>query len=161
MKILKDDLIIKKMDSSHIKKLYDILNLPYINKYYSNELDTQWDSHNKWYNFILNSPYYKMFILSNFNNDILGNIKFEIDDSKVILSIFIIPEIRNNKFSYFFIEESLKELKKEISIETIEAFILEENSTSISIFENLGFDFSNIENYNGIPHKLYVKHITK
>lgn len=160
MKILKEELIIKRMDSTDIEKLYDVLNLPYINKYHNDELVSQWEAHKKWYDFILKSPYYKMFILSNAKNEFLGNIKFEIDDAKAILSIFIVPEIRNNKFSYFFIEEALKQLKEEVLIETIEAYILEENSTSLHIFENIGFSFINTENYNGVLHNLYIKQIS-
>ena len=157
MKILREELIVKKMEASDIKILYNRLNLSYVEKYCQDETIAQWEAHEKWYNFLLNSPYYKMYILTNKKDEFLGNIKFEIDEHKAVLNIFIVPEIRGNNCSYFFIEESLKKLEEEIQIEELEAYILEENIISLHLFEKLGFSFLKNQDYSGVIHKLYIK----
>ena len=157
MDILREELIVKKMETSDIETLYKRINLSYVEKYCKDEASVQWEAHKKWYSFILNSPYYRMYILTNEKKEFLGNIKFEIEELKVVLNIFIDPEARKNKLSYFFIEESIKMLKEEIEIEILEAYILEENDISLHLFEKIGFSFLKNEDYNGITHRLYIK----
>ncbi|MGL6065158.1 MAG: GNAT family N-acetyltransferase [Fusobacteriaceae bacterium] len=153
------DFIIRDMLEEDIPKIYEAINLKYVEKYCDKECEqkAQWLAYKKWYYFIMNSSYFFMYIVTNNENQFLGNVKFEIHSKRAILEIYLIEKIRGRNYSPLIIEESILRIKEKFSINKIEAYIIKENSKSKYIFKKLDFKFVKITNYNGVKHDLYVK----
>ncbi|MGL4688201.1 MAG: GNAT family N-acetyltransferase [Fusobacteriaceae bacterium] len=153
------DLIIREMLEEDIPKIYKAINLKYVEKYCKKECEqkTQWLAYKKWYYFIMNSSYFLMYIVTNNENQFLGNVKFEIHNKRAILEIYLVEEVRGKNYSYFVIKDSIARIVEKFSIDKIEAYIIKENLKSKHIFEKLDFKFLKSSNYNGIKHSLYTK----
>lgn len=148
---------LREMKKDDIPIIYEELNQKYVEKYCCNEKEEQKEAYEKWYNFVLNSPYYVMYIVTNKEEEFLGIIRFELDKKIGIISIYLLPKIRGKNLSEILITNAINKVKTEKKIEIIEAYILKENEVSIHIFEKLGFQFFKNEDYEGIKHKKYVQ----
>lgn len=154
-----EELILREMIEEDIPKIYKELNLKYVEKYCSDALEEQKEAYEKWYSFVLNSPYYVMYTISNKEDEFLGNIRFELHKKRGVINIYLSPKIRGKNLSKIIIENSIEKLRTNKKIDIIEAYILEENDVSIHLFEKLGFKFSKNARYNGIKHKKYMKKV--
>lgn len=153
------DFIIREMLEEDIPKIYKAINLKYVEKYCVKECEkqSQWLAYKKWYYFIMNSPYFIVYIITNSENKFLGNIKFEIHSKRAILDIYLVDEIRGKNYSYVIIKESIARIIEKFPLDRIEAYIIKENQKSKHIFEKLDFKFLKTSNYNGMRHALYIK----
>lgn len=143
---------------SDIHDIYINLHRPYVLKYSEDE-NREWENHKNWYNFMIHSDSYMLFTIRD-KNEFCGYINIELDDEIAILNIFIVKDKRNCGLatsSIFLIEKKIKEKYSNISI--VLAYILEENSVSMNLFEKLGYTYDGLENYKGIEHKLFIKFI--
>lgn len=154
-----ENLILREMKEEDIPKIYKELNLKYVEKYCNDKIAEQKEAYEKWYNFVLNSPYYVMYTITNKENEFLGNIRFELYKKRGIISVYLSPKIREKHLSKLLINSSVEKLKLNKKIDFIEAYILEENEVSIHVFEKLDFEFIKNEYYNGIKHKKYRKKV--
>ncbi len=141
-----------------IEKIYEYIHLDYVKKYYPNEKDEQWESHRRWYAFLINSESYLLYTIIDKNEKFLGYVQYELDDEFAIINIYFIEEARGKGYSSNILALSMEELahaRKNTAI--IFAYIMEENLPSIKAFEKQGFTFDGVEEYKGIEHRLYIK----
>lgn len=147
--------IIREMATEDIPEIYRKLHLKYVEKYCKDEAVQRWNEYETWYNFILNSPYFKMYIIRNKNDEFISIIKFEIIGSGAIINIYIDQNMRNKGLASMSIKKGIERLLEERKIKWIDAYILKENDISKHIFEKLGFEYKKNANYNGVRHKVY------
>ncbi|WP_426710338.1 GNAT family N-acetyltransferase [Cetobacterium sp. SF1] len=155
-------IILRKTTLEDIPKLYKNLHLHYVEKYCKNELEKQWHLHEKWYSFLIHSPNYLLYTIEDTRGEFMGSIKFELQEEIAIISIFLVPKVRNKGYSKILINASVEELKFEHpEISLVLAYILEENENSKKAFKSSGFIYEGIEEYTGVDHLLYIKIINK
>lgn len=155
-------IFLRKTKENDIKDIYNNIHLKYIKKYYLAEEREQWENHKRWYKFLIKSPTYLLYTITDENKKFLGYIKFEIDGEIAIINIYLIEEIRQKKYSSDIIEKSINNLLKERKrVSIVLAYILEENIASIKTFKKNGFVFDSIGEYKGIEHMLFIKTLIK
>lgn len=152
-----EEFIVRKMTIEDIPEIYTKLHLKYVEKYCRNEVEQRWKEYETWYKFILNSPYFEMYIIRNKNDEFVATIKFEINSSRAIINIYIDEKMRNQGLAPKIIEKSIEKLLENRDLKWIDAYILKENDISIHIFKKLGFEYKKNAKYNGVKHMIYRK----
>lgn len=151
-----DNFYIRKMQKKDILTIYENIHLSYIEKYYPDEKEKKWQEHQRWYEFMLNSNSYVFYICEDEKNNFISTIRFEIEDEKAIVSIYIKESFRNKNLAKPILKKAMDLLKNELTnINLFLAYILAENQISIKIFEDLGFKYVDNDDYNGVEHLLY------
>jgi len=154
-----DDLIfLRGTVEEDIESIYKNIHAHYIEKYYPGQEKEQWENHKRWYKFLIKSPAYALYTVTNDENEFLGYVKFELDEEFAVINIFLAEKMRGKKISSDIIRLSIEEFifdKSEISV--IFAYILEENIASIKAFKKVGFVFDSLEEYKGLEHMLFIK----
>lgn len=152
------DVILRRAEERDIPEIYEHLHRDYVKKYFSENESREWENHKKWYKFLINSPYFLLYVLEDVSGKFLGQLKFELDGETAIISIYMSKSSRGNGIGKEAILKGMEELAFYYeNIEIVLAYILEENEASIKTFENSGFLFEKEEEYHGIEHLLYVK----
>ncbi|WP_372713837.1 N-acetyltransferase family protein [Ilyobacter sp.] len=152
------DVILRKAEERDIPEIYEHLHRDYVKKYFSENESREWENHKKWYKFLINSPYFILYVLEELNGNFLGQLKFELDGETAILSIYMSKSSRGAGLGKKAILKGMEELALSCeNTEIVLAYILEENEVSIKTFEKAGFSFEKEEEYHGIEHLLYVK----
>lgn len=152
------DVVLRRAEERDIPEIYEHLHRDYVKKYFTENEKREWENHKKWYKFLINSPYFLLYILEDSRGQFLGQLKFELDGETAILSIYLSKSIRGKGMGKAAILKGIKELTLYSgNIEIVLAYILEENEASIKTFEKSGFIFEKEEDYHGIEHLLYVK----
>lgn len=154
-----DNLIfLRETVEGDIESIYENIHAQYIKKYYPGKEKEQWENHKRWYKFLIKSPSYSLYTVTDEENKFLGYVKFELDEEFAIINIFLVEGMRGKKISSDIIRLSIEEFvfrKPEISV--IFAYILEENIASIKAFKKEGFVFDSLEEYKGLEHMLFIK----
>ncbi len=141
-----------------IESIYKNIHAQYIKKYYPGKEKEQWENHKRWYKFLIKSPSYALYTVTNKDEEFLGYVKFEIDEEFAIINIFLIEEMRGKNISSDIIRLSMEEFTfRNSKISVIFAYILEENTASIKAFRKVGFVFDSLEEYKGLEHMLFIK----
>ncbi len=155
-------IILRKTTITDIPRIYENLHLHYVEKYCKNEKEKQWDLHNKWYRFLINSPTYKLYTVEDMRKEFIGTVMFELQEELGVISIFLVPKARHRGYSPILINASIEELKFENpEISLVLAYILEENENSQGAFKKAGFIPDGTEEYKGVEHLLFMKMIEK
>lgn len=153
MIVLRDS---KKRD---IENIYNHLNKKYVEKY-SKNIDEEKNIYIKWYNFLMNSKYFKLFTVEDLSKNFLGLVKFELekDFEGAEISIYLSENIRGKKYSNIIINASIEEIKfKFPKLKYVVAYIIEENISSIKAFEKSNFEYKGVVEYKDIEQLLYMK----
>lgn len=132
------DIQIRKMEERDIPTIYEYIHKKYVKKYYKEEEEKQWQAHQSWYRFVLHSNAYFFYIIEQ-ETKFVGTVRYELEEEKAIVSIFIREDYRNQGYAKKALLESMSVLSSEIEVEGIIAFILEENKCSQRLFLNCGF----------------------
>lgn len=151
-------ILLRETTESDIPEIYNHIHLDYIKKYYNN-LEEQWEAHERWYKFLIHSEAYILYtVTSTETGKFLGCVKFELEGECAIINIYLVKDIREHGYSHKIIERSIEELHfKRPDISIILAYILEENTASLSAFKKSKFQYDGIEVYKGIEHMLFIK----
>lgn len=132
------DIQIRKMEERDIPTIYEYIHKKYVKKYYKEEEEKQWQAHQSWYRFILHSNTYFFYIIEQ-EEEFVGTVRYELEEEKAVVSIFIQEDYRKQGYAKQALLESMSVLSLEIEVEEITAFILEENKCSQRLFLNCGF----------------------
>lgn len=151
-----EQIVLRKMLEKDIERIYNHIHLNYIRKYFPEEEKKQWEAHRRWYTFVLNSPSYLFYTVENLKKEFLGTVKFELEETRATISIYLTKNFRGHGFSERLVLNSIQELICEKPyITKISAYILEENEISKKVFTHCGFLFQGIDGYYGTEHLLY------
>lgn len=153
-------IVIRQTTIDDIENIYMHLNLNYVEKYCETHKEEEKRNHERWYNFLINSPNYVMFTVEDLSEAFLGIVKFELEEDLegAEISLYLAEGIRGRGYSTTIVNASIEELKfKHPALKYVVAYILEENERSIICFEKSGFKFMGQIDYRGIEHLLYMK----
>lgn len=151
-------IILRETIEKDIENIYLSVHYKYVKKYYKGNEKKQWETHKKWYKFLIKSDYYELYTVLDEKGSFIGYVKFEIDGECAIINIHIVENIRGKKYGEKIIELSLEKIKnKRLDTSIILAYILEENIFSKKAFHRVGFVFDCIEKYKGVEHMLFIK----
>lgn len=132
------DIQIRKMEERDVPIIYEYIHKKYVRKYYETEEEKQWKAHQAWYRFVLHSSSYFFYIIEQKEN-FIGTVRYELEEEKAIVSIYIREEYRGQGYAKAALFNSISLLLSEVAVEGIFAHILKENKVSQSLFLSCGF----------------------
>lgn len=151
------------MEEKDISNIYKYIHLDYVKKYFPDREEEQWEAHNRWYSFVINSPTYLFYTIESLGREFLGTVKFElVTKTRAEMSIYLVKKIRGKGYSEAVIYHSLEELKFEKpGVKKVCAYILDENEVSKKSFLRNEFIFKEVKEYIGVEHLLFEKDIVQ
>ncbi len=147
---------IREIQEDDIDVIYKFIHEDFVERNFPQEKEKLRDAHKKWYKFIINSDNYVFYISKDDKNNFIGTVRYEIENNKATVSIFISKENRSKKFAKKILQNTFEKLKiKNKNISYIIANILPENNISINLFEDLNFKKIDEETYDGLNYLVY------
>jgi RimJ/RimL family protein N-acetyltransferase len=135
-----DSISLRRVDFSDIEFLWYLRNQPEIYKYFKEACPVSWENHINWIiPIILKIKLKDVFIIQESKVSI-GQIRFNYDDTDI--SISILKEFQTKGIASKAITLAIKEIKKKKIVKVITAEIDKNNTSSIKLFEKLGFTFT-------------------
>ncbi|MDP3565273.1 MAG: UDP-2,4-diacetamido-2,4,6-trideoxy-beta-L-altropyranose hydrolase [Methanoregula sp.] len=98
-----------------------------------------WEEHTAWFAEKLHDPSCFLFLAVTDNDLPVGQIRFDIDDKKALVDVSVDPRWRGKGYGEKIILAGIRRLRAEKPGLTIHAEIRQENSSSLHVFEKVGF----------------------
>ena len=116
-----------------------------------------WEEHCKWYKNRLKSEFFTMYIASDDQDKIIGQVRFdENTNQEAEIAINIDKNQRSKGYGPLLLQAGTQKIFCETHIKKIHAFIREENKPSIKAFEKAGFSFYKTGERNSHPFLHYI-----
>ena len=140
-----------------IKDIFELSNDEVVRKNSINQEKISWEEHVRWFNEKLGDPNYVIYVVVDKNNKFIGQVKFEIFDSRAIVSISISSAFRGRGLSKHILKSACDKIYTEKpKIVRLEAIIKPSNISSIKIFKYAGFRYSKDVIINGEKFLKYI-----
>lgn len=153
-------LLISKMSTDDIATIFKEIHLKHVLKYEAEKLDSIFEKHRLWYEFVLKSQNYIFYIAKDEQENFISIVRLELEENHAYLSIFLKKEFRERGLSCVILNHVIEMLKKERKdIKYLLAYVLPENTISKKLFKKMHFEECGIENYEGLAHHLFEKKI--
>lgn len=135
-KYIKTHSVFREIKKEDCLKIFEIANDDEVREssFTSDKIDLE--NHKIWFENILKGDSTKFFVLE-FENDIVGQIRFDFDEEYPVISISLNKKYRGLSLSKFLFSEGLEAIGEDIVL----AYIKSENKRSIGFFESIGFEF--------------------
>ena len=98
-----------------------------------------WDTHQTWFLSKLRNHNCIFYIAVGFNDEPVGQVRFDIEENKSVISVSLCPEFRGYGLGRRLIRKACDEVLRERDMETIHALIKKNNVGSLRAFEEAGF----------------------
>ena len=145
-KLLSEDIIIRLVEPEDIKPIFELSNQDSVRKHSINKAKISWAKHVKWFNTVIKSGDVIFFVITNITNDILGQVRFNLENNGATISISVDETIRGKGLATRITSECIsKMLAENRDINKIIAFVSKENIPSTKLFKRLGFEQDGFE----------------
>ncbi|MHB8853411.1 MAG: GNAT family N-acetyltransferase [Ignavibacteriaceae bacterium] len=153
---LMTNIILREATFNDAEIIFDLSNDDEVRTNSINKNLIEWKSHQKWLKLRLSDKNYKI-LLFFIENNLLGQVKFEIDSPTAIISISLHRDYRGKGLSSIVLKKAIEYfLGENDAIDSIVALIRPENHSSIKSFLNAGFIFNRNEI---VKEELFLKFI--
>ena len=102
---------IRLAKNSDVKLIFEWINDPLVRKVSFNSSLIPYDNHEKWFYSKIKEPT-TTYHIAEINNEALGQIRYDLQESEYIISILIAPNFRGMGFSSKMLKTSLEEFFK-------------------------------------------------
>lgn len=145
--LLIENIIIREAKSIDMKAIYELSNQQYVRQYSINKKKIKWEDHVNWYKKILDDSDIKFYIVTNESDEVLGQVRFNLDeDYNAIVSISLSEIIKGKGYSKKILTECLDLYFQENDKSTdVIAYISEKNQASLKLFKGIGFEILSVE----------------
>jgi UDP-2,4-diacetamido-2,4,6-trideoxy-beta-L-altropyranose hydrolase len=138
----RESIIVRNAATSDLHLIYQLSNDPEVRKNSFSKGNIDIKTHRKWFYNKLKDPDC-IYLISECSNNFMGQVRFDKEGEKAIISISIVRRYRHLGAGMFIMKKALLYLKKHYpEISKAFAFVKEENTASKKFFESLGFLFS-------------------
>lgn len=136
----KQHIFLRKVEEKDMRSVFELSNQNYVRCYSINKNIIQWSDHISWFKSILNDENVVFYVVTNENEEFLGQVRFKIDNQSAIVSISLSEKLRGKGLSKSILYQSIKNVFNEKEfLEDIIAIVSEENTSSKKLFEGLNF----------------------
>jgi len=140
-------IFLRKVKEEDIRSVFELSNQDYVRRYSINKNMIQWSEHIKWFESTINDKNVVFYVVTNKNEEFLGQIRFKIDNQNATVSISLSEKLRGKGLSKVILHQSIEKLFEERKfVEEVIAFVSEDNIASKKLFEGLDFRKVGIEN---------------
>jgi spore coat polysaccharide biosynthesis predicted glycosyltransferase SpsG/RimJ/RimL family protein N-acetyltransferase len=128
-------------------EVFKLSNEESVREYSINKHRIDWNDHIIWFNNVLNDPNYAFFIVSDYANRFLGQVRYKIYESSATVSISFDSLIRGKGLSKLILVSSIVKIFEEYpSVLSIKAQVSKDNKPSIRLFTGAGFSHTEFSN---------------
>ncbi len=122
------------------KRTYEWRNHPSTRCYFFNSNPISWEDHHQWFEKAILKPDRILLIGEREGEDPVGVVRYDLEDEKATVSIYVDPEQRGHALGTYLLMEGNRWLKRNApQIKRVEAHILHENIASQRAFEKAGY----------------------
>lgn len=133
------DFLLRLATSSDCKTVWEWANDPVTrNASFSSDI-IPWEDHVNWFNTKLADKNCLFYIVEDENSNLIGQVRFEIEESQAIVSVSLAAESRGKGFASPILQVSSRKAFENTVVETIRAYIKPTNSPSIRAFIKANF----------------------
>ena len=158
----KKNLSLRKAVFEDATDVYNLSNDHIVRIFSFNSQKIDWGHHLKWYREKLTNENC-VFLILNIMGRFSGQLRFDLDAKKkeAIVNISLIKELRGLGLSSFVLEKSISELlRMHQSIQTVKAYVQDQNVPSMRLFERTNFTFLKNTIIKDKNAKVYIKTLT-
>lgn len=120
--------------------VFELSNQEYVRKYSLNARPIEWESHIQWFKETINSKTHLFLVVIDEFDQLVGQIRYEINDKSATISISLAQSILGKGLSKTLIYQSIDYLQQKFpNVSQVFAWISDENKASIKTFERVGF----------------------
>lgn len=153
----KEELYFRKATKEDSKNIYELSNEEIVRANSINPEPIKWEYHQEWFNKRLKDKNYLFLLACDKDDNIAGQIKYDMEKNKAVVGISISPDHRGKGYASKMLIKSAAILKElHFNTEEIIAYIKEENLSSIKSFEKSGYQFLGKEFINKNEYLKYI-----
>ena len=98
-----------------------------------------WERHQDWFGAKLADPNAVLYLATNPENVLIGQVRYQLDGPGAQLSVSLAPEFRGKGYSHTIIAMATEELFRTTNVTTIDAYVKPTNEASLRLFRRAGF----------------------
>jgi RimJ/RimL family protein N-acetyltransferase len=157
-----DKIIIRKAVKKDAQIYFDWANDQLVRNFsYNTEIIT-WDDHKKWFFDKIADKNYFFYLFENQIGELIGQVRFQLsNEHEALISVSVANEFRGYGYGSKILKISCDVFLKNKPNSIINAYIKQENSNSINIFEKAGFSFKQKLIYNNFISYHYILYANK
>lgn len=151
---------IRRARESDCKIFWQWANDPEVRSSSFSPASISWDDHVRWFEKKLNDSETAIFIALDFEDNPIGQIRFDLTDEKEAeIDVSIDSDMRAGGYGQTLISTGVERIFRNWNIQSVSALIRAENSRSIKAFERAGFQKVGVKNVKGaeVAHYQRVK----
>jgi UDP-2,4-diacetamido-2,4,6-trideoxy-beta-L-altropyranose hydrolase len=131
---------LRKVKDKDIFAVFQLSNEDYVRKYSINKTKINWEEHKAWFQRIINSDNYVFYVVTDYTEEFLGQLRYKIERKSGIVSISLGKSIAGKGLSKEILEMSIELIREERNdIKNIVAYVSNDNIASKKLFEKVGF----------------------
>ncbi|MBM7606296.1 UDP-2,4-diacetamido-2,4,6-trideoxy-beta-L-altropyranose hydrolase [Metabacillus crassostreae] len=152
--LMKEEYFLRKAKDEDVYAVFQLSNEDYVRKYSINKSKINWEDHKNWFQSIINSDENVFYVVTDYTEEFLGQLRYKIEDESGIVSISLGRTIAGKGLSKELLKKSLELLHVERNdLKNIIAYVSNDNIASKKLFEKVGFILH--ENNNGLLKYIY------
>lgn len=138
--LVEKEVYLRTIRNEDVNNVFDLSNKKYVREYSLNKETIPWEDHVKWFDSCLQDSNITSYVVTNTDNEFLGQVRFNIDHNVATISISLSEQIIGKGLSKNIMSQSIYKIFKErLDINELIAVVSKNNIASMKIFENLHF----------------------
>jgi UDP-2,4-diacetamido-2,4,6-trideoxy-beta-L-altropyranose hydrolase len=144
---IENNYFLRKAKNEDVFDVYRLSNEDYVRKHSINTEKIDWENHKVWFNNILKSNNHLFFVVTDYRDEFLGQLRYKIESDSAIISISLCKSITGKGLSKVLVKKSMELVQEERNeIKNITAYVSCDNIASKKLFEGTGFLLQEIDN---------------
>jgi UDP-2,4-diacetamido-2,4,6-trideoxy-beta-L-altropyranose hydrolase len=132
------ELQLRRAQKTDCKLLFEWANDPVTRMVSFHTAPISWEEHTRWFNGRLEDSQHVLYV-GEHDGRAIGQVRFEVEGDKAVLSINVAPEIRGEGWGSDLLRLSIRTFARASAIGRIDALVKPDNSPSVRLFEKSGF----------------------
>jgi UDP-2,4-diacetamido-2,4,6-trideoxy-beta-L-altropyranose hydrolase len=138
--VMETGCFLRKVKDEDIFAVFELSNEDYVRKYSINKTKINWEEHKAWFQSVINSDNYIFYIVTDYTEKFLGQLRYKIEGKSGIVSISLGKSIAGKGLSKELLKESIELIREERNdLKQIIAYVSNDNIASKKLFEKVGF----------------------
>ncbi|MEC2159775.1 GNAT family N-acetyltransferase [Virgibacillus halodenitrificans] len=131
---------LRRAKDKDIFDVFQLSNEDYVRKHSLNTAKIEWEDHKVWFEDIINSDNHVFYVVTNYTDEFLGQLRYKIENDFATVSISLCKSITGKGLSKLLVKKSMELICEErIELRNIIAYVSNDNTASKKLFESVGF----------------------
>ncbi|WP_209121730.1 UDP-2,4-diacetamido-2,4,6-trideoxy-beta-L-altropyranose hydrolase [Alkalihalobacillus sp. BA299] len=137
---MEKEYFLRKVKDEDIFDVFQLSNEDYVRKYSINATKIDWQDHKVWFQNIIKSDKHVFYVVTDYTDEFLGQLRYKIEDKSAIVSISFGKSIAGKGLSKELLIKSIELIHEERKeLKNIIAYVSNDNIPSKKLFEKVGF----------------------